>query len=59
MSYLNILNMETLCSRINLENPSEIDKEVLLTTSAIQSAITECSYSANQSQVTKTLSTNI
>jgi len=35
----------------NLANPSEIDNEVLLITSTIQSEITECSYSANQTQV--------
>ncbi|CAI6373173.1 unnamed protein product [Macrosiphum euphorbiae] len=40
---------------INLKNPTEIDNEVLLITSSIQSAMTECSYTTNQTQVSEPL----
>ncbi|CAI6352529.1 unnamed protein product [Macrosiphum euphorbiae] len=44
---------------INLKNPSEIDNKVLLIISSIQSAMTECSYTANQTQVSEPLPSRI
>jgi len=44
---------------IKLTNSSEIDNEVLLITSDIQSAIAECSYSVNQTQISRPLPTKI